>query len=218
MSVSTIDFGPWSTKLGGTVQATKKMIQIDNSPGPGRNNGETAVFLRFAENPFFLLRKNTRNPLKDWFIWEKATFLFAQLCPVVVRTWCCVITKCLFFWAQKLGFSPKILFLLQDPKFCQWPVWSPRQKVFPHPTSGAPSASNSLSISLEKKPKKSNKTKKPEKPNKTNKPKKPIKQRNQLYRIFQSLNRKAQAVLLTAGNWRNQKPLRPFLLPHDAGL
>ena len=38
------NFGPFSTKLGGTVWAIKKMTQNDYGPGPGRNYGETAVF------------------------------------------------------------------------------------------------------------------------------------------------------------------------------
>ena len=32
----TLNFGPISTKLGGTVRAIKKMTQKDNGPGPGR--------------------------------------------------------------------------------------------------------------------------------------------------------------------------------------
>ena len=28
--ISTLNFGPWSTKLGGTIRATKKMTHIDN--------------------------------------------------------------------------------------------------------------------------------------------------------------------------------------------
>ena len=42
--ISTLNFGPFSTKLGGTVWAIKKMTQNDYGPGPGRNYGETAVF------------------------------------------------------------------------------------------------------------------------------------------------------------------------------
>ena len=41
---TTLNFGPISTKLGGTVRAIKKMTQKDNGPGPGRNHGETGVF------------------------------------------------------------------------------------------------------------------------------------------------------------------------------
>ena len=33
--ISTLNFGPWSTKLGGTVRATKKITHIDNGLGPG---------------------------------------------------------------------------------------------------------------------------------------------------------------------------------------
>ena len=33
--IPTLNFGPISTKLGGTVRAIKKMTQKDNGPGPG---------------------------------------------------------------------------------------------------------------------------------------------------------------------------------------
>ena len=33
--ISTLNFGPWSTKLGDTVRTTKKITHIDNGPGPG---------------------------------------------------------------------------------------------------------------------------------------------------------------------------------------
>jgi len=61
--ISTLNFGPWSTKLGGTVWAIIKMTPNDNRPGPGRNYRETATFIfrrkRFlAKNPFFS-HKNT---------------------------------------------------------------------------------------------------------------------------------------------------------------
>ena len=44
---STLNFGPRSTKLVGTIQVTKKMTYIDNGGGPNRNYGETAVFFHF---------------------------------------------------------------------------------------------------------------------------------------------------------------------------
>ena len=43
-SISTLNFGLSSTKLGGNVRAMKKMAHNDNGPGPGRNYGEKAVF------------------------------------------------------------------------------------------------------------------------------------------------------------------------------
>ena len=44
--------GPWSTKLGGTVPATKKTTHNDTGPGTVQNCGETAVFMfcRKVEN------------------------------------------------------------------------------------------------------------------------------------------------------------------------
>ena len=44
IGVPTLNFGPISMKLGGTVQVIKKMTQKDNGPSPGRNYGETGVF------------------------------------------------------------------------------------------------------------------------------------------------------------------------------
>ena len=35
--ISTLNFGPFSTKLGGTVRAIKNMTHNDDGPGPGRN-------------------------------------------------------------------------------------------------------------------------------------------------------------------------------------
>ena len=42
--ISSVNFGPSSTKLGGNVRAIKKMTQKDNGPGLGQNYGETGVF------------------------------------------------------------------------------------------------------------------------------------------------------------------------------
>ena len=42
--ISTLNFGLFSTKLGGTVRAIKKMTQNDNGPSLGRNYGEMDVF------------------------------------------------------------------------------------------------------------------------------------------------------------------------------
>ena len=67
--ISTLNFGPFSTKLGGTVRAIKKMTQNDNGPGLGRNYGETDVFT-FGRKVVFgqkwvLTQKITQNILRD---------------------------------------------------------------------------------------------------------------------------------------------------------
>ena len=41
--IGTLNFGPVSTKLCGTIRAIKKMTQKDNGPGPCQNHGETGV-------------------------------------------------------------------------------------------------------------------------------------------------------------------------------
>ena len=50
--ISTLNFGPFSTKLCGTVQAIKIMTQNDNRSGRSRNYGERAVFT-FSWKVFF---------------------------------------------------------------------------------------------------------------------------------------------------------------------
>jgi len=74
-SISTLNFGPFSTKLGGTIRAIK-MTQNDNEPGPGRNYRETGVFT-FGREVFFWPK----------IILENGTFFFVQFFPVVARTW-----------------------------------------------------------------------------------------------------------------------------------
>ena len=51
-SITTLNFEPFSTKLGGTVRTIKKMTQNDNGLGPSQNYGEK-VILRSTEKCFF---------------------------------------------------------------------------------------------------------------------------------------------------------------------
>ena len=56
--IGTLNFGPISTKLGGTVRAIKKMTQNDNGPGPSRNYGEMPlIFFTFSHNKQFPTQK-----------------------------------------------------------------------------------------------------------------------------------------------------------------
>ena len=90
--ISTLSFGPISTKLGGTVRAIEKMTQNDNRPGLGWNYGETDIFT-FCRKVVFWPKigfnpKNHPKFLKTLIsIWEKATFFFEQLFLVLARTW-----------------------------------------------------------------------------------------------------------------------------------
>ena len=59
--ISTLNFGPISTKLGGTVRAIKKMTQNDNGPGLGRNYGESAVFTFSVFWPKCVYPKNIKR-------------------------------------------------------------------------------------------------------------------------------------------------------------
>ena len=102
-------------------------------------------------------------------IWAKATFFFEQLFSVVARTWLGLKSDRLFFGpkfrflAQKSNFCHTTPILVDDPFLAlgmavNFPPWElffdfpfrkkkqlTRQKVFPLPTMGTPSASNSFS-------------------------------------------------------------------------
>ena len=113
----------------------------------------------FFGNFFFKASKICFNT--DIFFGKEGPFLFAQLCPVVARTWCPLRSGC-FIWARELSLRPKIR--MQPPERrsishlgLDYSTFRlrvtvvfvkkrpPRQKVFPHPCMGAPSASNSPS-------------------------------------------------------------------------
>ena len=108
-------------------------------------------------------------------IWAKATFFFEQLFSVVARTWLGLKSDSFFlgpkFWflTKKSNFCPMTPILVDDPflalgmtvnfppweRFFDFPfqsyscfrkkIWLTRQKVFPPPTVGVPSASKSPS-------------------------------------------------------------------------
>ena len=72
---TTLNFGPISTKLGGTVRVIKKMTQKDNGPGPGRNYGETGVFT-FGRKVVFGLKMGLTP--KNHPKWHFPPWLFGQ--------------------------------------------------------------------------------------------------------------------------------------------
>ena len=88
--ISTLNFGPWTTKLGGTAQATKKRTHIDNEPGPGRIYRETTIFMFCCKADFghksFFFKAHLKSAKRLIFFWEKGVFFLAQLCTVVART------------------------------------------------------------------------------------------------------------------------------------
>ena len=55
---------------------------------------------------FFVFKRHPKSAKRHIFIWERGTFLFPQLFPVVARTWRESRSGRLF-WAQKLWFQPK---------------------------------------------------------------------------------------------------------------
>ena len=83
-----LNFGLSSTKLGWTVQAIKKLPTM------------------------------TPDLKRLIFFFEKGTFLFAHLFPVVTRTWLEPRSGLFLSGPENLDFGPKILFLPYNPKFC----------------------------------------------------------------------------------------------------
>ena len=99
ISISTLNFGPWSTKFGGTVRATKKWQRALSRPELWRS-GRFYVLPKSGFSP-----KNTQSPIS---IWEKGTFFLTQLCPVVARTLVPLRSECFF--------GPKICFFAIGPQ------------------------------------------------------------------------------------------------------
>ena len=83
-SKSTLNFGPSSTKPGGTIRVIKKndpqYQKTWSWPELRFHIWLKSVFL--AESLFFS-PKTTQNLLKDWYLFGKRVVLFAQLFPVV---------------------------------------------------------------------------------------------------------------------------------------
>merc|ERR1712012_857158 len=120
-------------------------------------------------------KKSPKMTFPPLIILAKALFFFEQLFPVVARTWLGYKSVCLFFGpkfrflAEKSYFCHTTPILVDDPflaldmavdfppwkRFSDFPfrsyscfrkkIWLTAQKVFPPPTVGVPSASNSPS-------------------------------------------------------------------------
>merc|ERR1711978_94640 len=120
-------------------------------------------------------KKSPKMTFSPLIIWAKATFFFEQLFPVVARTWLEYKSDSLFlgpkfrFLVKKSDFCHTTPILVDDPflalgmtvnfppckRFFDFlfqsyscfgkKIWLTAQKVFPPPTVGAPSASNSPS-------------------------------------------------------------------------
>merc|ERR1711940_442990 len=120
-------------------------------------------------------KKSPKMTFSPLIIWAKGPFFFEQLFPVVARTWLGAKSECLFlgpktrFLAKKSDFCHTTPIFVDDPFLSldmtvNFPPWKEffdfpfrsyscfrkkirltAQKVFPPPTVGAPSASNSPS-------------------------------------------------------------------------
>ena len=142
------------------------MTHYDNRPGPGRNYRETAVFAlgwKVVSWPKkFPLNKNTQNLLKDWYLFEKMVLFclhnfsrsWFELRNVFLgegasKTW--ILAQISVFCYRTSNFVNGLFVALGETFHFRVTAifikktWLKRQKVFPHPTAGAPSASNSPS-------------------------------------------------------------------------
>ena len=111
--ISTLNFGPSSTKLGGTVRAIKILTHKDNRLGPSRKYGETATFT-FGGKVFlwpkihvFPKKQTPKLCLKTDIYFGKGYFFVCTTFPCrgqnLVR-----VKKCSFFGPEILFFGPKI--------------------------------------------------------------------------------------------------------------
>ena len=122
------------------------MIQNDNGPRLGQNYGETDVFTFSRKESFFwqkciLSQKNTRNFLRDWYLfWKRVLF------PVMAETWLEWRKGCFFGPLERLFISHVgndfSTFRSGVMAVFVKKTWPTRQKVFPLPTARALSTSN----------------------------------------------------------------------------
>ena len=113
----------WSTKLGGTVRATKKMTHNDYGPGPERKYGQTAIFTFFGQTSFFFLQKNTQSLLKVWYLFGKWVRFSLQN---FARPWLehGVQTEVNpFFGSKNSDFGPKFRFFAIGPPILSMTHW-----------------------------------------------------------------------------------------------
>ena len=89
------------------------MTQNDN--GPGRNYGETALFTFGGKAFLWFLKTRPKSAKRLISIWEKGTFLMAQLFPVLARTWFTPRSEC-FGGAKNSVFGPPV-FCYMTPNF-----------------------------------------------------------------------------------------------------
>ena len=121
-SISTLNFGPWLTKLGGAVGAIQKWHTMTMDLVPAGIT-EKRPFLHSTKKHFFgtksvfFLQKITLSLLKDWYLFGKRVLFYCTTMPrrgqnmVSLKKW-------ILFLGQKLGFRPKnLFFLLYHPKF-----------------------------------------------------------------------------------------------------
>ena len=101
-----LDRGQWN--LVGPTGPSKKMSHNDNRPGPGQKYRQMSIF-KFGRKALFGQKSIffQKVPKICKFIWEKGTFLFAQLCLVVARTWLRPRSE-VFFWTKNTDFGLKI--------------------------------------------------------------------------------------------------------------
>ena len=123
---TTLNFGPISTKLGGTVQAIKKMT---NGLGPGQNYGETGVFM-FGRKVVFGLKmgftpKITQNDISSLDYLGKGNFVLWTTFSGRGQNMVNPQKWDLFFGPKISVFGPKIRFLPYDPNFGR-SIFSPR--------------------------------------------------------------------------------------------
>ena len=111
----TLNFGPWSMNLGGTVQALKNDQKWQRTWSLS-DYGETAIFTFYQKvffvpkKRFFSPKKNTRNLLKDWYLFGKRVIFYLHNFS---QTWPehSVPKEVSYFWAWNLGFRAESPFL-----------------------------------------------------------------------------------------------------------
>ena len=108
--IGTLNFGPISTKLGGTIRAIKKNDPEGQRTRSGpeiRRNGRFYVRPKsgFWPKNGSYPKKSPKMTFPPLIIWAKGPFFFEQLFPVVARTWLGLKSGPLFL-GPNFGFCP----------------------------------------------------------------------------------------------------------------
>ena len=120
-SISTLNFGPWS-------EPSKKRPTITTVLVPPGIREERQYLCFFSLKSVFPQKCSKFNK-RLIVVWEKGTFLFAQLCLIVARTWRPARSEHIFLGTKTWFSTQKSIFCHTTPNFVYSSFVAPRETV-----------------------------------------------------------------------------------------